>query len=38
LGVLGEYVTAIHSQVRRGAIVIERERLNIDPPLAPPSS
>jgi len=28
-GVLGEYVTAIHAQVRRGPIVVERERINI---------
>ena len=34
-GVLGEYVTSIHNQVRRGPLVIERERINIaerDPP------
>jgi glycosyltransferase involved in cell wall biosynthesis len=31
LGMLGEYVTAIHAQVRRGSnIVVERERINID--------
>ena len=29
IGMLGEYVTAIHAQVRRGPIVVERERLNI---------
>lgn len=29
IGMLGEYVTSIHSQVRRGPIVIERERINI---------
>jgi polyisoprenyl-phosphate glycosyltransferase len=29
IGLLGEYVTSIHSQVRRGPIVIERERINI---------
>ncbi len=28
LGVLGEYVCAIHSQVRKGPLVIERERIN----------
>jgi len=28
-GMLGEYITAIHAQVRRGPIVIERERINI---------
>lgn len=31
-GVLGEYVTSIHSQVRRRPLVIERGRLNIDQP------
>jgi len=30
LGILGEYVTSIHAQVRRGPIVVERERLNVD--------
>jgi glycosyltransferase involved in cell wall biosynthesis len=29
IGILGEYVTAIHAQVRRGPIVVERERINI---------
>lgn len=29
IGVLGEYVTSIHTQVRRGPMVIERERINI---------
>jgi glycosyltransferase involved in cell wall biosynthesis len=32
IGVLGEYVTSIHSQVRRRPLVVERERLNIDSP------
>lgn len=31
IGMLGEYVMAIHSQVRGGPMVIERERLNVDP-------
>lgn len=31
IGVLGEYVTSIHSQVRRRPLVVERDRLNIDP-------
>ncbi|RYG99184.1 MAG: glycosyltransferase [Alphaproteobacteria bacterium] len=32
IGMLGEYVTAIHAQVRRSnAIVVERELINIDP-------
>ncbi len=30
IGVLGEYVTAIHNQVRGGPMVVERERVNID--------
>lgn len=30
IGMLGEYVTAIHSQVRGGPMVVERERINID--------
>lgn len=29
IGMLGEYVTAIHAQVRRGPMLVERERLNI---------
>jgi len=28
LGILGEYVCAIHSQVRKGPLIIERERIN----------
>jgi glycosyltransferase involved in cell wall biosynthesis len=35
IGMLGEYVTAIHAQVRRGPVVVERERLNVDQPSAP---
>lgn len=34
IGMLGEYVTSIHSQVRRGPLVVERERINIDVPPA----
>jgi glycosyltransferase involved in cell wall biosynthesis len=30
LGVLGEYIAAIHFQVRQGDIVIERELINLD--------
>jgi len=38
IGLLGEYITAIHAQVRRGPMVVERERINIpSPPSAPPS-
>lgn len=29
IGLLGEYITAIHAQVRRGPIVVERERINL---------
>ncbi|MDE2596943.1 MAG: glycosyltransferase family 2 protein [Sphingomonadales bacterium] len=29
LGILGEYVTAIHAQVRKRPLVVERERLNM---------
>jgi glycosyltransferase involved in cell wall biosynthesis len=32
LGVVGEYVMAIHSQVRRRPLVVERERINFDAP------
>jgi glycosyltransferase involved in cell wall biosynthesis len=31
LGILGEYICAIHSQVRKRPLVIERERLNYAP-------
>jgi glycosyltransferase involved in cell wall biosynthesis len=30
IGILGEYVTSIHSQVRRGPMVVERERINFE--------
>jgi len=30
IGILGEYVTSIHAQVRRGPLVVERERINVD--------
>lgn len=30
IGLMGEYVTAIHNQVRHGPMVVERERVNID--------
>jgi glycosyltransferase involved in cell wall biosynthesis len=29
IGILGEYIAAIHAQVRRGPLVVERERINI---------
>jgi hypothetical protein len=31
IGILGEYVTSIHAQVRRGPTVVVRERINFDP-------
>lgn len=30
IGMLGEYITAIHAQVRRGPFVVERETINIE--------
>lgn len=30
LGILGEYVTSIHAQVRKRPMVVERERINMD--------
>jgi glycosyltransferase involved in cell wall biosynthesis len=30
LGIIGEYVSAIHSQVRKRPLVVERERINLD--------
>jgi glycosyltransferase involved in cell wall biosynthesis len=30
IGMMGEYITTIHNQVRGGPMVIERERVNID--------
>jgi glycosyltransferase involved in cell wall biosynthesis len=35
IGILGEYIGAIHTQVLRRPLVIERERLNFDAPPAP---
>ena len=35
LGVLGEYISAIHFQVRKRPLVIERERLNFSPESRP---
>jgi len=31
IGMLGEYITSIHNQVRGGPIVIEQEKINIEP-------
>jgi glycosyltransferase involved in cell wall biosynthesis len=36
IGVLGEYIGAIHSQVRKRPLVIEKERLNLAPLVFPP--
>ncbi len=35
IGILGEYIGAIHTQVLRRPLVIERERINFDAPAAP---
>ena len=32
VGILGEYIGAIHTQVHKRPLVIERERVNLDPP------
>jgi len=34
IGMLGEYITSIHNQVRGGPLVVERDRVNIDLPEA----
>ena len=34
IGILGEYVTSIHAQVRKRPLVVERERINMDAPVA----
>jgi glycosyltransferase involved in cell wall biosynthesis len=34
IGMLGEYITAIHAQVRRGPVVVERERINLETQLS----
>lgn len=31
IGIMGEYVTSIHSQVRQRPMVVERERINVEP-------
>lgn len=33
IGILGEYVTSIHAQVRKRPLVVERERINMDEPI-----
>ncbi len=37
IGMLGEYITSIHNQVRGGPIVTEQERINIDGPARDPA-
>jgi glycosyltransferase involved in cell wall biosynthesis len=37
VGLIGEYVGAIYAQVKRRPLVIERERVNFEPPEARPS-
>jgi polyisoprenyl-phosphate glycosyltransferase len=34
IGILGEYVTSIHAQVRKRPMVVERERINMDSVIA----
>ena len=36
IGFLGEYVLSIHNQVKRRPLVVERERVNFNPPQNPP--
>jgi hypothetical protein len=33
IGLLGEYILQIHTQVQKRPLVIERERINFDPPM-----
>ena len=33
IGILGEYLGAIHAQVQKRPLVIEKERINFDPPV-----
>jgi polyisoprenyl-phosphate glycosyltransferase len=35
MGILGEYVTSIHAQVRNRPLVVERERINMDETVIP---
>lgn len=35
-GVLGEYISAVHAQVRKRPLVVERERINFDRPSSAP--
>ena len=40
IGILGEYIGSIHTQVHRRPMVVEKERINLDPPasLGPPDA
>ncbi len=38
LGVLGEYISAIHFQVRQGDVVVERELINLDREASAPAA
>ena len=38
LGILGEYIGAIHTQIQKRPYVIEYERINFDSPPAPPAT
>jgi glycosyltransferase involved in cell wall biosynthesis len=38
IGILGEYVTSIHAQVRKRPLVVERERINMGEDVAQPAS
>jgi len=38
IGILGEYVTSIHAQIRRGPMVVERERINFEVMTVPENS
>jgi hypothetical protein len=37
IGIIGEYVGAIHTQVLKRPLVVERERVNFEEPEAPAS-
>jgi glycosyltransferase involved in cell wall biosynthesis len=37
IGMLGEYIGAIHTQVHRRPLVVERERINFDTPIEAPN-
>jgi glycosyltransferase involved in cell wall biosynthesis len=36
IGILGEYIGSIHTQVLRRPLVVEKERINFDQPASPP--